>query len=213
MELKTHHKWIIGSFSTIIIVFMITSGFLMYLLFVKVESNFNNLNGKIDNLNADTQEKIGELTDSLIQTNEVIEQKVGSINKELVQLKASVGEDFSGVIDSVIKSVVTIKTDSAQGTGFIISDDGYVVTNAHVLADQNGYLASNIRAITYDSGTKSAQFMGFDSTLDIALLKIPGSYNAISLADSNSVKVGQKVAAIGNPLDFNFRQRREVFQQ
>jgi len=204
MELKRHHKWLIGSFSTVVILFMISSGVFMYLMFIRQEVNFNQLDNKISDLQTDTQTKINELSDSIIETDALISTEVGSLTKELSSLKASVGEDFSGIIETVVKSVVTIRTDSAQGTGFIISGDGYVVTNAHVLADKNGYLAKNIYAITYDKGTKSAEFIGYDSTFDIALLKISGSYNSLTLADSDSVKVGQKVAAIGNPLGLQF---------
>ena len=204
MALKRHHKWMIGGFSSLLVIFMITSGVMMYLLFVNQEYNYNNLNQKILDNQAETNSKINDLTESILQTNNLLDTELGSLNKELSLLKASAGEDFSGIIETVVKSVVTIKTDYAQGTGFLISNDGYVVTNAHVLADQNGYLASNIRAITYKGNTEPANYVGYDSKLDIALLKISGNYDALTLADSNTVKVGQKVAAIGNPLGLQF---------
>ena len=46
--------------------------------------------------------------------------QIGSIDKEMDLLKASAGEDFSGIIEDAIKSVVTIRTDVSQGTGYII---------------------------------------------------------------------------------------------
>ena len=205
MALKRHHKWIIGSFTTMVIAFMITSGIFTYLIFVKTQYNYNTLNQKIDNLQTDTQSKISDLAESISQTNSLLNEQVGNLNQQLSSLKASTNSDFSGIAGDVIKSVVTIKTSAGfQGTGFIVGDNGYVVTNAHVLADSNGALAKSIQVITYDQGTKDAQFLGYNGTLDIALLKIPGSYNAVSFGNSENVEIGQKVIAIGNPLGLQF---------
>ena len=184
---------------------MITSSVFMYLIFVKQEYNKNQLNEKITVLQMDTQLKISELTENLIQTNDVLDQELGSLSQELDLLKASAGEDFSGIIESAIKSVLTIRTSAGfQGTGFIISDDGYLVTNAHVLADESGRLSSLIQAITSDQKTRDADFIGFDSELDVALLKISGSYDSLKLGNSNNVQTGGKVIAIGNPLGLQF---------
>ena len=204
MALKKHHKWLIGSFSSLVILFMIIMGVLMYIMFVKQELNQNQLNKKIFELNADLQIKINEITENLMQTNEILSNELGSLSQELSLLKASAGEDFSGIIESSIESVVTIRTDFGQGTGFIISDEGYVVTNAHVLADQDGRLSRNIRAITFKQRIIPAEFIGFDALLDIALLKISGNYDKLELGNSNKVQVGEKVVAIGNPLGLQF---------
>jgi S1-C subfamily serine protease len=212
MALKKHHKWIIGSFSSLIIIFMITTSVLMYVIFVKQEYNNNQLNKKITDLEADTQSKISDVTESLmqtntnlIQTNEILDMELGSLNEELDLLKASAGEDFSGIIETAIESVVTIKTSAGfQGTGFIISSDGYLVTNAHVLADGEGLLVSSIQAITYEQKTKDADFIGYNGELDVALLKISGSYDSLEFGDSDEIQTGEKVIAIGNPLGLQF---------
>ena len=204
MALKRHHKWLIGSFSTLIIIFMIAIGILLYSLFVQQKLNYNSLSDKIIELQTDTQSKLNILTENLIQTRESLETSLEESQRELDLLKASAGEDFSGIVEEAIKSVLTIRTDSGQGTGFIIHDEGYIVTNAHVLSDNFGRLASNIKAITYQQSTISAEFIGFDSLLDIALLKIPGNYNSLELGNSNKVQTGEKVIAIGNPLGLQF---------
>ena len=108
MALKTHHKWLIGSFSSIIIIFMITTSVLMYAMFIKQEYNYQQLNKKIGNLQADTQIKISDITESVVQTNKNLNTqltKLGSLNQKLNLLKASAGEDFSGIIEDSIKSV------------------------------------------------------------------------------------------------------------
>jgi len=205
MALKKHHKWLIGSFSSLIILFMLTTSIFMYLIFVKQEFNYRVLDQKISDSQADAQGKINALAENLIQTNEILNDELGSLSQEFSVLKASAGEDFSGIIEDSIKTVVTIRTSAGfQGTGFIISDEGYLVTNAHVLADGSGNLASSIQAITFEQGTKNAEFIGFDGELDIALLKIAGNFDSIEFENSNNVQIGEKVIAIGNPLGLQF---------
>lgn len=212
MALKTHHKWLIGSFSSIIIIFMITTSVLMYGIFVKQEYNYQQLNKKIGNLQADTQIKIKDITESVVQTNEnlmqtnkILNVKLGSLNEEFNLLKASAGEDFSGIIEDSIKSVVTIKTSAGyQGTGFIISSEGYLITNAHVLADESGKLASSIQTINYEQEKRDASFIGYNGKMDLALLKISGKYTYLKFGNSDDIQIGEKVIAIGNPLGLQF---------
>lgn len=205
MALKRHHKWLIGSFSSIVIIFMMSYGVFTYLLLVKQESNFDILNQKIVNLQMDTQSKINDLTTGLMQTNELLDIEVGSLSQELGLLKASTSADFSGIIEDAIKAVVTIKTSAGfQGTGFIIEESGYVVTNAHVLADESGALADSIQVITFEQGKKNAVFIGFNGEFDIALLKISGEYDSLKFGNSDNVQIGEKVIAIGNPLGLQF---------
>ena len=205
MALKRHHKWLIGSFSSIVIIFMMSYGAFTYLILIKQEYNFETLNQKIEDLQMDTQSKINDLTESLLQTNIVLNKEVGSLSQELGLLKASTSADFSGIIEDVIKAVVTIKTSAGfQGTGFIIDENGYIVTNAHVLADESGVLADAIQVITFEQGKKNAVFIGFNRKFDIALLKISGEYDSLKFDNSNNVQIGEKVIAIGNPLGLQF---------
>ena len=207
MALKKHHKWLIGSFSSIVIIFMVVIGVLLYSLFVQQSLNYNTLNDKMMGLQIDTQTKLNIITENIMNLEQSLSQTQTGLQesqRELDLLKASAGEDFSGIVEEARKSVVTIKTASGQGTGFIINSDGYLVTNAHVLADEQGYLAENIIAITYEKDTITAEFIGYDGELDIALLKISGDYNRLRFGDSDDVQVGEKVIAIGNPLGLQF---------
>lgn len=204
MALKRHHKWIIGSFSSIMIIFMISYGVFAYLILAKQEYNFERLNQKIEDLQMDTNVKINDLTTGLMQTNEALDIELGSLTEELNLLQASAGEDFSGIFEQSVKSVVTIRTDVGQGTGFIVTEDGYIVTNAHVLADEQGRLAPGIVAITFEQSKKNAIFIGSNGEFDIALLKISGDYDPLKFGNSNNVQIGEKVIAIGNPLGLQF---------
>lgn len=206
MPLERHHKIMLGSFSSIVIIYMIVSGTLLYFLLVRQSLNYNSLDNKISKLEADSNTKINSLTENLIETRAELEEtvstldlKVGTIGEDISLLKASAGEDFSGIIEDSIKSVVTIRTDVGQGTGFIITSEGYIVTNAHVLGG-----GSYVKAINSDQEIMDAEFFGYDSELDIALLKIPRTGNFLRLGDSNQVDIGEKVIAIGNPLGLQF---------
>lgn len=203
MSLQKHHKIIIGSFSSIIIIFMIATGVFIYILFVKQDFQYNLLSQQIENLQTDTQTKISELTNAIMKTETELKSlgsQIGSIDEEIDFLKASAGEDFSGIIEYAVKSVVTIKTDvPSQGTGFIINDEGYVVTNYHVMEG-----AKSAGIFTYEGEMHQVNFIGYNIEYDIALLKISGNYDSLKLANSDKAQIGEKVIAIGNPLGLQF---------
>lgn len=207
MPLKKQHKWMIGSFSTLVIIFMFIASFSIYSLYLQQKQQHEILLDEILQLQANTQSQMNELSDNIIEIkfkiNESQESQI-KLEEQFQILKASAGDDFSGIIEMVVPSIVTIKTNSGQGTGFIINREGYVVTNAHVLANEFGQLASGIRVITYSQKSISAEFIGYDGILDLALLKIPGNYKELELGDSSNIEVGRKVIAIGNPLGLQF---------
>ena len=143
-----------------------------------------------------------KLTQNILDTKKdlnTLNSELGNINEEFDLLKASVGEDFSGIVENSVKSVVTIRTDVGQGTGFIIEESGYLVTNAHVLVG-----GRHVYALTFDQETLPAEFIGYDGDLDIALLRISGDFERLTLANSDNVQIGEKVVAIGNPLGLQF---------
>src|SRR3989344_326372 len=199
MTLKRHHKWIIGGFSTIVVIYMIVAGILLNGIIVKQAINHNELSSKINSLQADTQSKLNELTESLMETQESLISLDESLNSKLKELKASTSSDFSGIVEDAIKSVVTVRTDVGQGTGFIITENGYIVTNAHVLSG-----GREVYVLDYEQDKHPTSLVGYDAKLDIALLKIEGDYREIELGDSDDVQVGEKVIAIGNPLGLQF---------
>lgn len=182
---------------------MLTSSIFTYMIFIKQGISDNQLDKRISNLQTDTQTKLNEITDSVIKTENELKtlgSQIGSIDQEVSSLKASTSSDFSGIIEDVIKSVVTVKTDVSQGSGFVIAEEGYVVTNAHVMEGAKG-----ATIVTYDGQSHKVLFIGKDSNMDIALLKIEETgYNPLILENSNKVQIGEKVIAIGNPLGLQF---------
>ena len=85
---------------------------------------------------------------------------------------------------------------ASSGSGFIISEDGYIVTNYHVI---NG--ASSVKVTLYNGDTYDATVIGGDSDYDVAVLKINATgLTPVTLGNSADVNVGDSVLAIGNPL-------------
>ncbi len=117
-------------------------------------------------------------------------------------------ETISNVYCNIAPSVVHIRNVSdkeqqnnrgggseSMGSGFIISSDGYIISNHHV-ADK----AKELFVTLDDGSVLKADFKGSDASTDIAVLKVDGkSFRSLSFADSDSIKPGQIAIAIGNP--------------
>ena len=89
------------------------------------------------------------------------------------------------------------------GSGVIISEDGYIITNAHVIMAGRGQVADEILVRLIDDTEYSCELIGFDSKTDVAVLKVDAEMELPSLpvADSDQLRVGDVVFAIGNPLN------------
>lgn len=108
-----------------------------------------------------------------------------------------------------VNSVVSINTSAtstnffgqqvesaSSGSGFILTADGYIVTNHHVIAD-----ASSVKVTLYDGKSYDATIIGSDEDYDIAVLKIDATgLQPVTLGDSDKLNVGDHVLAVGNPL-------------
>ncbi|MEO8695354.1 MAG: trypsin-like peptidase domain-containing protein [Acidimicrobiales bacterium] len=120
--------------------------------------------------------------------------------------------DVRSVVEKAQASVVAIEFNttttvrgrtvqgSGAGTGVIISTDGLVLTNAHVVEG-----ATNLKVTLSDGSTYNATIIGSDTTQDIALVQLQGASNlpAATLGSSGTLEVGEGVVAIGNALDLD----------
>ena len=147
---------------------------------------------QIEEYNSLYQQNFNDISTAIAQQQQSLEQEV--------KLLKSAQNDFSGVVQEAVKSVVTVTTSKSVGTGFIINQEGYVVTNYHVIQGNE----DEVRVLTYDRKNLPAGFLGKDATRDLALLKIEGEYDYLEFADSDDLQVGKKVIAIGNPLGLSF---------
>lgn len=130
----------------------------------------------------------------------------GSGGTEVSTTKVKAGDTMtsSQIYSTYGKSVVSVnvKTSNGEGagTGFFISDDGYILTCHHVIDG-----ATAISIVTQDSTSYEAEVVGSDSDLDTAVLKVKNAgkkttFPAVVLGDSSSLTVGDSVTAIGNAL-------------
>lgn len=106
----------------------------------------------------------------------------------------SATSDLAELYDSIDNSCITVVTDVALGSGFVVTEDGYVITNHHVIDG-----AKTIKVVFYDDSEYTATLVGSDETSDIAVLDIEGVFTPISIGNSDNILVGEKVVAVGTP--------------
>ena len=116
----------------------------------------------------------------------------------------SMSEVYASNVNSVVSINVSSTTNyfgqqvetAASGTGFFITQDGYILTNHHVISG-----ASTVKVTLYNGETYDAKVIGSDSDYDIAVIKIDVTgATPVVLGDSSKVAIGESVAAVGNPL-------------
>ena len=131
--------------------------------------------------------------------------EVGSSPMSQENIPQEGGMSLQAIYEKVIPSVVSISCRSAQasatGTGVIISEEGYVVTNCHVV---EGF--RNIEVILHNNMVLQADLIGTDEISDLAVLKIfAEDLVPAELGDSSVLRVGDVVVAIGDPLGISLR--------
>ena len=132
-----------------------------------------------------------------------------STDAKITTVKKQTGEmTASEIYEKNVSSTVGITTSTtvnyfgyrtnaaAAGSGFILTDDGYIVTNYHVIEGANA-----IKVTAYDGTEYDAKVVGYDDSNDLAVLKVDATgLTPVILGDSDSMSVGEDVIAIGNPL-------------
>ncbi len=164
-------------------------------------------------VNAYWERRMDVAVDALSEQIEDLNDRLEDTTNANSGIIASLPADGSGMtpsqlyatsVDSVVAISTTISTNSYYGTsqgtssgsGFILTEDGYVITNYHVVEG-----ASAIDVITHDGTEYAANLVGYDSTNDLAVLKVEASgLSAASLGSSTDLNIGDMVVAIGNPL-------------
>jgi len=192
----------IKNLEIIVLVIILVESFVIIFLGYEFFSLNQKINSQIDLTKIELTEK-SELSDTSLLS------QITTINKSLTNLENTLqtgidkveasNSDYTSIIKDSVNSVVSIKTDFSQGSGFIITPNGYIVTNEHVIDG-----ASSISAITSDQKSHVTKLIGYDTVMDIALLKIDGTYQNLSFENSDNVQVGEKVLARGNPLGLSF---------
>ncbi|MBQ3258239.1 MAG: trypsin-like peptidase domain-containing protein [Oscillospiraceae bacterium] len=135
----------------------------------------------------------GERPSSVLNVNHIDTSK----ELTLAELYAKNVNSTVGITTAVTTNYWGFQTTQpASGSGFIFSDDGYILTNHHVISG-----ASSVTVTMYDGSTYDAVIVGYDASNDIAVLKIDATgLTPVVLGDSDTINVGDTVVAIGNPL-------------
>ncbi|WP_328887232.1 S1C family serine protease [Streptomyces sp. NBC_00316] len=140
-----------------------------------------------------------------------IERNGGLTTVELPQAAKNGGgrapDSVAGIAASALPSVVTLHvsgtTESGTGTGFVLDNEGHILTNNHVVAPAG---ASGDITVTFSGGeTARAEVVGKDSGYDLAVVKVSGvsGLKPLPLGNSDNVQVGDPVVAIGAPFDLS----------
>lgn len=101
------------------------------------------------------------------------------------------------MLSALVKGVVTIETKSGHGSGFLITNDGHLITNAHVVEDEGTVKVRFEQGFTLDG-----QVTKVNRDFDVALVKVAGNdLPALSIGDDHALQLGEELFAIGTPLD------------
>lgn len=162
-------------------------------------------------LNGIWEERLDRLTLAMHQKIDALQKENGSNQLPAVPggAEGAIGnlltpsQVYQSCIDSVVAITTYVKstkgntfTPYSSGSGFILSADGYVVTNSHVVSN-----ADKVVFITHDGIEYDAKLIGADDANDVALLKAEATdLHAAVLGSSDKLAVGDQVVAIGNPL-------------
>ncbi|MDR7349437.1 S1C family serine protease [Glycomyces algeriensis] len=121
----------------------------------------------------------------------------GTTTVQSVSMDAGQGMTYTEIVNKVSPSVVTIVTDAAEGSGVVYSEDGYIVTNNHVVDG-----AQSVEVRFSDGTTAAASIVATDATQDLAVIQVDGAddLTPVTFADSAAVQVGDVAVAIGSPL-------------
>ena len=139
-------------------------------------------------------------------TVQVSDRTVSEVKQMKVDGKTELSnaENYAANVNSVVSINVGTQTNyfgqtveqASSGSGFILTQDGYILTNYHVVENAN-----TIKVTTYAGDSFDAEYIGGDEDYDIAVIKIEATgLSPVTIGDSTAVNVGDNVIAIGNPL-------------
>ena len=115
---------------------------------------------------------------------------------------STIGAVAKEVLPSVVKITETTSSEEGIGSGMVVSSNGYIVTNNHVVAD---YVSSGgtLTVTDYEGKTYSAKVVGYIAADDIAVIQVEGGsdWKPVTFANSSDVQVGDQTIAIGSPDD------------
>ena len=175
-------------------VLIIAFGVLIYCIYVSI--NDGNITWGNKSYGAEKLSTNTEINNTISQNTEDISDMIEKINSSIVGI--------SKIKDKGNTIFLKDGTTSLNlGTGFVVTDDGYIITNEHVSGDKY-----SVCYVTLENGkTYNADVIWADTDVDLSIIKINiNKLSYLELGDSDSLKVAQNVYAIGNPVGFEFQR-------
>jgi putative serine protease PepD len=118
---------------------------------------------------------------------------------EPANLSARAEGSIASIAEAVLPSVVSIEVGSGSGSGFILTEDGYILTNNHVI--ESAADGGTIEVVLRDDTRLEGELVGRNADYDLAVVKVGGTgLSPVTIGDSESVAVGDQAVAIGSPL-------------
>lgn len=174
----------------------IVGGFIVYFLLAGAKTNKMEVNNNTNQIETrqDNSKPI-EIKDNASMESVVVKKSIDSVVGINTVSKVT-RQSFFGPQSGYVEGI---------GSGSIVSKDGYIVTNSHVVSDGD---AKEINVLFNNGETAPAELVWNDSSLDLAIIKVDSNnknLKAIDIGDSDEMGVGDRVVAIGNPLGFQLQ--------
>ena len=186
---KNYKKRIIGT--AIIAIFLWITGFYIYITYQNIE---------IDTTNYEATRLQSTADEQTVESEEQNSEKVADIIEETTRKVVGISKLKNAGSSIFSKST---ETELGLGTGFIVTEDGYVLSNEHVTGSKYSKCY-----ITLENGNNyEGTVVWSDTDLDLSITKINAqNLEYVNLGDSDNIRVGETVYAIGNPIGYEFRR-------
>jgi serine protease Do len=203
---KKHHNF--KTYISLILVSSIISGSLVGGgLYLGFSNQLKKQNDAIERLSA-----ISTIGNSSVATSAAVKKADYTGQSTVTKIAKEVGPSIVGIrmtVNSNQRSFYNSGMSEAEGSGIIISKDGYIMTNYHVVqyADPKASTSANttLEVFLSDKTQAKAKFIGGDSETDLAVIKVDlNNLPVATLGDSSTLEVGELAVAIGNPLGMEF---------
>ena len=188
-KVKNYKKRII--ITTIIAILLWIAGFYIYITYQNIE---------IDTTNYETTRLQSTTNEQTVESEEENSQKIADIIEETTRKVVGISKLKNAGSSIFSKST---ETELGLGTGFIVTQDGYILSNEHVTGSKYSKCY-----ITLENGNNyEGTVVWSDSDLDLSITKINAqNLEYVNLGNSDNIRVGETVYAIGNPIGYEFRR-------
>ena len=175
----------------IIAMFLWIAGFYIYITYKNIE---------IDTIDYQATKLESTTNEQTVESEEENSEKVADIIEETTRKVVGISK-LKNAGSSIFSK--TTETELGLGTGFIVTQDGYILSNEHVTGSKYSKCYVTLENGNHYDGT----VVWSDSNIDLSIIKIEANnLKYVTLADSDSIKIGETVYAIGNPIGFEFRR-------